>query len=227
LRASDRTRPVRLLALPLLLCAISCQAAPPPAKAGLAPAQPTEDSALQLATAQDKLAIAKLQLALGEQRAQSTQARKQVELELARGELTQFDECDAPSQLAKSKLDLTRHRDSLVEQQEELAQLEMLYEKQDLADKTREIVLQRGQRRVARAQEDLAIAERDAETLESRTLTRQRTRLTLEVEAKTRELEEQKTELAVALLEKRMAVRAAKAELQAAQAKAGAPVAKP
>jgi hypothetical protein len=129
--------------------------------------------------------------------------------------------------LAKSQIELTRHRDALVEQQEELAQLEMLYEKQDLADKTREIVLQRGQRRVARAQEELAIAERDAKTLEERTLPRQHDRLKIEIETKTYELNELKPEAEAALLEKRMAVRAAEAELQAAQAKAGGSVAKP
>jgi hypothetical protein len=227
LRASDRPRLRSLLALPLLLCALACQTAPAPAKESAAPAPPHEDSSLQLATAQDKLAIAKIQLELDQQRAESNRARKEVELELARRELDQFLECDSPSQLAKSQLELTRHRDALVEQQEELAQLEMLYEKQDLADKTREIVLQRGQRRVARAQEELAIAERDAKTLEERTLPRQHDRLKIEIETKTYELNELKPEAEAALLEKRMAVRAAEAELQAAQAKAGGSVAKP
>lgn len=227
MRTSDRLRLRSLLALPLLLCALSCQSAPPTAKASAPPTMPHEDSAGALATAQDKLAIAKLQLELGQQRAESNRARKQVELELARGELAQFDECDAPSQLARSKLELTRHRDALVEQQEELAQLEMLYEKQDLADKTREIVLQRGQRRVARAQEDLALAERDAKTLEERSLPRQHARLKLEVEAKTRELAQLQPEEAAATLEKHMAVRAAEADLRAAEAKAGGAGAKP
>jgi hypothetical protein len=180
-----------------------------------------------LAAAQDKLLIAKLQLGLAERRAETSRARKQAELELARAELTQFDECDAPSQIAKTKLDLTRRRDALAEQQEELAQLEMLYEKQDLADKTREIVLQRGKRRVERAQEELAIAGRDAATLESRSLPRQRAKLALEVEAKTREFEDLKPEAEAALLEKRMAVRAAEAELETAQEKAAAPGARP
>jgi hypothetical protein len=43
----------------------------------------------------------------------------------------------------------------------------MLYEKEDLADKTREIVLQRGKRRVERAKEELAIAERESASLEA------------------------------------------------------------
>jgi hypothetical protein len=227
LRAPERSRSRTLLALALLLCATSCQTAPPAAHANAAPAATHENAERELASAQDKLAIAKLQQGLAESRASSSRARKEAELQFARGELSQFAECDGPSQIAKSKLELTRRRDALAEQQEELAQLEMLYEKQDLADKTREIVLQRGKRRVERAQEELAIAERDAATLESQSLPRQRARLELEVEAKARELDEQGLEIQAARLEKGLALREAEAALQAAQEKAAAGGAKP
>jgi len=215
------------LALSLPFCAISCQTAPTPAHAGAPPDAPQAHAERELATAQDKLAIARLQLELGQHRAQSGRARREAELQLARGELTQFEESDAPNQLAKSKLEIQRRRDSLFEQQEELAQLEMLYEKQDLADKTREIVLQRGKRRVERAQEELAIAEREAATLETKALPRQRAKLALEVESRTRELDEQRAEAEVGQLEKRLALRAAEAELQALQEKAGSAGGKP
>ncbi len=230
MRASDhvrRRRSVRSLVLAAALFAPACAAARQAPHADVAPAPGQGHPERELATAQDKLTIARLQLELGQHRAESSRARKQVELELARGELSQFDESDATNQLARSKLELTRRRDSLTEQQEELAQLEMLYEKQDLADKTREIVLQRGQRRVARAQDELAIGEREAVALETKSLPRQRARLALELEAKTREFDELKPEAEASMLEKRMAVRAAEAELQAAQEKAAAAGAKP
>ncbi len=211
----------------LLAFGPGCKSVPSSPQASPAPAASSAHPERELATAQDRLAIARLQLDLGEQRAESTRARKQAELELARGELTQFDESDTPNQLAKSKLELARRRDSLTEQQEELSQLEMLYEKQDLADKTREIVLQRGRRRVERAQDELTIAEREAATLETRTLPRQRARLALGVEAKARELAEGKPEAEVAQLERRLALRTAEAELQAAQEKAAAAGGKP
>jgi hypothetical protein len=96
----------------------------------------------------------------------------------------------------------------------------MMYEKEDLADKTREIVLQRGKRRADRAQEELAIAERDAQALETRTIPRDRSKLAFEAEAKARELEGTARENEATMLEKRMAVDAAEAEAQAAEAKA-------
>jgi hypothetical protein len=227
-RAPRSNRPsfsIRPLLFAALACAPACasSAAAPAAETGPAHAAPASaNGERELAAARDKAGIAKLQLVLAEKRAESGKLRKQRELEQARAELTQFDESDAPNQLARSKLDLARRRDALTEQQEELAQLEMLYEKQDLADKTREIVLQRGKRRVERAQDELAIAERESAALETKTLPRQRAKLAFEVEAKTRELDEQSCESEAGLLEKRLAVRSADAELKAAEDKAAA-----
>jgi hypothetical protein len=229
LEASRRSVSARSLVLAALAFAPACsttsQSPAHAASPGGAPAATPANGERELAGARDKVAIANLQLALSDKRSESSRLRKEKELELSRAELTQFEESDMPNQLAKSKLELTRRRDSLTEQQEELAQLEMLYEKQDLADKTREIVLQRGKRRVERAQDDLAISERESATLESKTLPRQRAKLAFEIEAKTRELDEQKSEAQVTQLEKRMAVRTAEAELKAAEAKAGTTVA--
>jgi hypothetical protein len=193
------------------------------APAGAAHADPERD----LATARDKLAIAHLQLEVAEKRAESSRMRKAGELELARSELAQFDENDAPNRVAKSRLDLARRHDALTEQKEELAQLEMMYEQQDLADKTREIVLARGKRRVERAQADVAIAERDAAALEAKALPRERAKLALEIEAKSRELEEMKRDAEATLLEKRVAVRSAEADVHAAELKAGGTGSKP
>jgi hypothetical protein len=189
-------------------------------EAAPAPAADHASSERDLATARDKLAIARLQADLAEKRAETTRIRKTTELELARAELAQFDENDAPNRLAKSKLDLARHHDALTEQREELAQLAMMYEKEDLADKTREIVLQRGKRRVERAEADLAISERDTSSLEAKSLPRERAKLVLEIDAKTRELDEMKREAEATLLDKRMAVRSAEADAHTAELKA-------
>jgi len=185
-----------------------------------APAART-DSAHQAAAARDKLSLAKMQLEIARKKADDARARKERELELSRAEVAQFEESDAPNRVAKSRLDLTRRQDALAEQQEELAQLEMMYEKEDLADKTREIVLQRGKRRVERAKTELAISERETQALETRTIPRERSKLVLELEAKARDLEGMVHETEATLLEKRMAVEAAEADLQAAETKAG------
>jgi len=208
-----------LLGLVPLAFASACATVP---SAGSTPGQPSSSGSAgdrDPAALRDKLEIARLQLATAEQRAETARLRKEKELELGKAELAQFDESDAPNRLAKAKLELARRRDALAEQQEELAQLEMMYEQQDLADKTREIVLQRGKRRVERAQEELAIAERETTALESRTLPRERGKLALEVEAKERELVESKSDTEANLLEKRLAVRSAEDALAAADGK--------
>jgi hypothetical protein len=215
-----RVRIVPCLVPVALAIAPACAAAP---AAGQAPAHPAPVGGAgdrDPAALRDKVEIARLQLAVAEQRAETARLRKEKELELQRGELAQFDESEAPNRLAKAKLELARRRDALAEQEEELAQLEMMYEQQDLSDKTREIVLARGKRRVERAQEELAIAERETTALESRTLPRERGKLALEIEIKERELLESKSDAEATLLEKRLALRAAEDAIAAAEANA-------
>jgi hypothetical protein len=184
------------------------------------PAAPA-DAEHAVAAARDKLALAKMQMEIAHKKADDARAHKERELELAKAELAQFEEVDAPNRAAKAHLDLARRQDALFEQQEELVQLEMMYEKEDLADKTREIVLQRGKRRVDRAKDELAIVERETQALEARTLPRERSKLALEAEAKARELEEMVHEAEATMLEKRIAVGTAEIELQTAEAKGG------
>src|SRR6185503_2488134 len=143
----------------------------------------------ELEIARSKLRVAELELALAQKTGDEEQAHKAKELELAQGELRQFDELDAPNRLARERLALTRDQDSLAEQEEELAQLEMTYAEVDLADKTREIVLGRNHRRIERAREELALAERELAKLEQHTLPRERAKLALEVVEKTHALE--------------------------------------
>jgi hypothetical protein len=217
--------PPRVRAVPRLIpfalvLASACAAAPAASSAPAHAAPQGGASDHDPAALRDKLEVARLQLGLAEHRAETARLRKEKELELQKAELAQFDETDAPDRVAKANLELARRRDALAEQQEELAQLEMMYEQQDLADKTREIVLQRGKRRVERAQEDLAISEREAKALEARTLPRERGKLALEIEVQERELQEAKSDSEATLLEKRLAVRSAEDALAAAEAKA-------
>jgi hypothetical protein len=187
----------------------------PPAAAARA------DAERVVTVARDKLSVAKMQFEIARKKADDTRVRKERELEFARDELAQFDAVDAPNRVAKARLDLARHQDAAFEQEEELAQLDMMYEKESLADKTREIVLQRGKRRVERAKTELAISERETQALEARTIPRERSKLALDVDLKTRELEQMVRDTDVTLLEKRMAVALAEVELVAAETKAG------
>jgi hypothetical protein len=205
----------------ILVLVPACASIPQAEKsAPSAPAAPG-DAAHRAAAARDRITLARMQMEIAHKKADEARVRKEHELELAKAEITQFDEVDAPNRVAKARLDLARHKDMLFEQKEELAQLEMMYEKEDLADKTREIVLQRGKRRAERAQEELAIAERETQALETRTIPRERSKLVFEAETKARDLEGMARETEATILEKRMAVEAAEAEAQAAEAKVG------
>ena len=168
----------------------------------------------QLAIAREKLTEARVDAEVQKAEAKDAADKGKGELELAKAELTQFDERDAPTRIAKAKLDLQDARDALSEQQEELAQLEATYAGGDLADKTREIVLNRGKRRVARAQQRLAIQERETSSLEQLTIPRERGKLELEVQTKTRDLQ-RSADAATAhdALSKRIAILSAEAEV--------------
>jgi small-conductance mechanosensitive channel len=214
--------PSTILLLFTLGCA-SAQPAPEPARDGAEPtggakSGPTEQ---ELESARTKVQVAELELALAQKTREEEQAHKAKELELAKGELTQFDEVDSPTRLAQERLSLTRSKDSLAEQEEELAQLEMTYAEVDLADKTREIVLRRNHRRVERAKESLALEEREFAKLEQHILPRERARLALGIEEKSHALENAQRSAEIGLLSKKMALveaRAALAKLEKGEA---------
>lgn len=90
--------------------------------------------------------------------------------DLSARRLKEFDEKHTAVRLERSRLDLQGTRDYVKESEEELAQLEMMYKEADLADKTREIVIQRAQRRLERARKSLEIQTRDSDNLEKATI---------------------------------------------------------
>jgi len=102
---------------------------------------------------------------------------------------------------------------------EEIAELQMMYKNADLADKTRDIVLHRAERRLARQKEALALAKGDLDVLEQKTLPLERRRLELDLAARTAEAEDGARGAAIDEMNKRAALRDAEAE--AAKAKAG------
>ncbi|MGH7150446.1 MAG: hypothetical protein ACREIU_07105, partial [Planctomycetota bacterium] len=69
-------------------------------------------------------------------------AKKDHDLALARQR--DFEEKEDPQRRARARLELQQASDMLDEAKEELEQLEMMYKEQDLADKTKEVVIRRG-----------------------------------------------------------------------------------
>ena len=180
-----------------------------PAKSAATP----EDAA----KARDKLAIAQLELDRQQAAAKVAAVKLATEVELARQKLDQFDRTEAPLRVAKAKLEFERSRDQLAEAEEELAELQMMYKDADLADKTRDIVLHRSERRLARQRDALELASRDLEVLQQQTLPLERRRLELDLAARTAEAEDGQRGAAIDEMTKRAAVRDAAAEM----AKAG------
>jgi hypothetical protein len=191
-----------------------------PGAATAAKSIPRLERQLQIAT--DRANVARVQER--EQGAANTQsiARAESELKDLEDQLADVERVSMPSRVAKAKLDLSMARDALAEQEEELAQLEMTYKEGDFADKTREIVLNRGKRRVERAKERLEIQARDAEALEQTVLPHEHDRLARQIELKRHDLERAHRDADMQLQEKHIAVAAADLEVMRAESELAA-----
>jgi hypothetical protein len=125
----------------------------------------------ELAIANEK--VKRAQRAVKDQEADNAAAIEQArrEQELARTKLGNFEQKHAPLRLEEARLNLRGAQDNLREAEEELQQLEMMYAEGDLADKTSEIVLNRGKRRIDRARIALTNQQTALANLENHTLT--------------------------------------------------------
>ena len=133
-------------------------------------------------------------------------ARAEQEVDLSTMALKQFTDFEMKIKLDRSQHRLQMTKDGLEEAKEEMAQLEMMYKEQDLADKTREIVLRRGKRRVERAEAGLAIEMRDQEQLATQTLPLEEKRLKMDLESKQKALAQTRRTTEEALADKKIAL---------------------
>jgi HlyD family secretion protein len=149
-----------------------------------------------------------------------------TDLELARGKLASFDAIEAPNRLAQSKLDLKRVRDSAKEAADELVQIEQMYDQEQIDDRTKEFVVERGRRNAENRAAQIAIQERNLELLEKHELPRDRARHALEVARKesdtqrlVRAMESDRLEREIKLLNATHELEKARRELAAAESK--------
>lgn len=176
-----------------------------------------EELETKLEIAAGKLEKANLDLQSAEISAEVGIARAEAELKLARERLKQFDELDMPARLAQNQLNLTRSRDRAQEAADELAQIEIMYEEQDLEDRTAEFVVSRGRRNAERQQEQIKISEKQARSLEQFTIPMERKRIELDVKSKTDALDKARRSRTSDLLSKRLSLMSAEMELKKAQ----------
>jgi hypothetical protein len=189
---------------------------------GDAAAKPDADAdALQkVADCNDQLAMAKrklerAQMDFDQQQSDGDAAvvKATVERDLAKKALKHFDDVESPQRLKKAELDLKDSSDSMTEQDEEMQQLELMYSKDDLGDKTKEIVLARGKRRLERAKQRLALAQKDYDDLKNVQLAEQRDRLVLALKDKELDLQRAEFGAKAGKMDKETAVLAAQQEL--------------
>ncbi|UCG32784.1 MAG: hypothetical protein JSU68_14095 [Phycisphaerales bacterium] len=174
--------------------------------------------ARQLAIAAEKVKKARLALAHQQAEDQDKIARKSTERELVETKLRDFEGHNAPQRIEEARLELRRAEDSVKDAEEELAQLEMMYAEEDLADKTREIVLERGRRRLERARRDLDLKRTALANLEEHDLPREAAELRAQAADKASELEGLQRASETNLLDKQIALMEAEAEVTRLQA---------
>lgn len=136
-----------------------------------------------------------------------------LERDLAVRRLKEFDEKHSVVRLDRSKLDLQGTRDYVKESEEELAQLEMMYKDNDLADKTREIVIERAKRRLERARRSLEIQQREGDNLEKATIPVEREDLRIQLLQREQSLEQTKRQAEAEMRSKAIEMMRSEAEV--------------
>ena len=206
----------------------NCAAGPGPMGGPPAPAGPMQGGAAQGGPVKeengDKVGELKIQAMLAERRMQRAEmdceqqkrdadaAMKKAgdEVQNARDALDHFQKVEKPARLAKAELDLKGAADGMAEQQEEMQQLELMYAKDDLGDKTKEIVLLRGKRRLQRAIDYHGLAKQDFADLQSFQLPQQERKLALAVDDAQRAFESARFNGEVGRLDKETAAMSAR-----------------
>ena len=159
--------------------------------------------------------VAQAQLAIDHQRADDEEAVRKAaaDRDLAAAKLEDFEKHSAPVKLEKARLSFKKAEDSVLESREELEQLKMMYNEQELGDKTSEIVIARAKRWLERAEQDLRIQTQDLQNLEKETIPLERRELQLKVEAGEGEQQTKVRSAEANVLEKRIALISAEAEV--------------
>lgn len=124
----------------------------------------------ELDMARERLRKTRMQNEFNAQQRRLAHEKAAQELELAERKLKSFKDLSVPERLDRADLSLQWSRDSALEARQELEQLEGMYKEDEFADETKEIVLERGRRRLERAQRSLALEDRAIATLKSETL---------------------------------------------------------
>ncbi|MCA8941020.1 MAG: hypothetical protein KDB80_00555 [Planctomycetes bacterium] len=235
------------LALPFAAAAVlsACGSSPEPSEPTTAPTEHAaespkaeeddgEDMAAKLAEAELDLRSAEIAAEIDamDRELKASRAEREVEakrqaFERATRELEHFRSHEQKLRLDRSNLglDRSRHRRELAA--DELGELEAMYAEEDLATKTKELVLKRGRKNLEFSQRDLEFDEREAAALTGFELPKQLEEKMLAVdkakfEIHAAQVEQRKTELSnrVSEMKSKAAIKNARRKLEKLRAKA-------
>jgi hypothetical protein len=140
-------------------------------------------------------------------------AEAERELELEQRRMAAFKDRSAPNRIERSRLGLIRAEDRVKEAEEELAQLELMYAEEDFADQTKEIVLERGRRRLGRSRRDVELRKEDHAILTEETIPTEQREHELKVEKKNEVLDKARRDAETSALDNQIGIISAAAEV--------------
>lgn len=138
-------------------------------------------------------------------------------LDMEERKFATFQEDELKSRIAWSELRLQQGQDRLMEDREELQQLEQMYSSDDFADGTKEIVLERGRRRLERSEKDAELRLLDQQVLISKTIPIETAEFELKLDDKRRALTEAREDLQEAELDARIKMTQAEGAVREAE----------
>lgn len=179
-----------------------------------AEAEKKEDLAHEIEMAKARMTLQKMETQNWEAQQEVRLRHARAEVEMAEAKLALFVNSEAPRRLASERLDLRSVTDRAKEAAEELAQIEIMYEDQDLDDVTAEFVVSRGRRTAERAAQRIEIQESALKALEDHELPQEEKRLKLAVERAAASLAEAEREVEIARRRKALERKEARRKLE-------------
>jgi hypothetical protein len=176
--------------------------------------QKAEDASFQLQMASARFDRAKMDVEQQNFESSLATTKAKLELSLAQKALDHYVKVEMPAKRARAELDLTQTKDYVTEQEEELAQLELMYKADDLGDKTKEIVLARSKRRLDRAQKSIALQAKDLDDLVTVQQPEQREKLENAVKEHEADLQRAEVAAKTGQVDKELALRTQEAEVK-------------
>ncbi len=160
----------------------------------------------KLAIARQKHAKSNLAAEYGAIENKNKITKAEQDLDIATTKLLHHEQYTAPNRLARGQFDLRNAEDRYEESQEEMTQLELMYAEEDFADKTKEIVLQRGRRRLERSRTNLDLRSKSLLFLQNNALPLEHKELELKVERAGLLLDKTRRDATASELDKQIAI---------------------